>query len=170
MSVCDLLAYLVGWNELVLHRHAQLRDGKRIEDIAFPPKVSRGTLSVHWRSAFMRTMLSWSMDDLLQRLEQAKDRLLALIDAHDDAQLYGQPWYKHYTMGAIQFNTASPYANARTRLRAGARPCSAATGRLARLHQYAQKIFQADSGFKRNQLKDHHADHRPRPDESHRGD
>ena len=36
MSVCDLLAYLVGWNELVLHWHAQLRDGKRIEDIAFP--------------------------------------------------------------------------------------------------------------------------------------
>jgi hypothetical protein len=119
MSVCDLLAYLVGWNELVLHWHAQLRDGKRIEDIAFPAEGFTWNALGKLAQRFYADYAELSMDDLLQRLEQAKDQLLALVDAHDDAQLYGQPWYTHYTMGRmIQFNTASPYANACARLRA----------------------------------------------------
>ena len=119
MSVCDLLAYLVGWNELVLHWHAQLRDGKRIEDIAFPAEGFTWNALGALAQRFYADYAALDMDDLLQRLEQAKNQLLALIDAHDDAQLYGQPWYTHYTMGRmIQFNTSSPYANARTRLRA----------------------------------------------------
>jgi hypothetical protein len=119
MSVCDLLAYLVGWNELVLHWHAQLRDGKRIEDIAFPAEGFTWNALGKMAQRFYADYAELSMDDLRQRLEQAKDQLLALVDAHDDAQLYGQPWYTHYTMGRmIQFNTASPYANACTRLRA----------------------------------------------------
>jgi len=119
MSVCDLLAYLVGWNELVLHWHAQLRDGKRIEDIAFPAEGFTWNALGKLAQRFYADYAELSMDDLRQRLEQAKDQLLALVDAHDDAQLYGQPWYTHYTMGRmIQFNTASPYANACTRLRA----------------------------------------------------
>jgi hypothetical protein len=118
MSVCDLLAYLVGWNELVLHWHAQLRDGKRMDEIAFPAEGFTWNALGNLAQRFYADYAELSMEDLLQRLEQAKDRLLALIDAHDDAQLYGQPWYTHYTMGRmIQFNTSSPYANARTRLR-----------------------------------------------------
>ena len=119
MSVCDLLAYLVGWNELVLHWHAQLRDGKRMDEIAFPAEGFTWNALGALAQRFYADYADLKMDDLLQRLEQAKDQLLALIDAHDDAQLYGQPWYTHYTMGRmIQLNTASPYANARTRLRA----------------------------------------------------
>ena len=119
MSVCDLLAYLVGWNELVLHWHAQLRDGKRMDEIAFPAEGFTWNALGKLAQRFYADYAELSMEDLLRRLEQAKDQLLALIDAHDDAQLYGQPWYTHYTMGRmIQFNTASPYANARTRLRA----------------------------------------------------
>ncbi|AQR67145.1 hypothetical protein BZG29_01345 [Janthinobacterium sp. LM6] len=119
MSVCDLLAYLVGWNELVLHWHAQLRDGKSMADIVFPAEGFTWNALGALAQRFYADYAGLSMDDLLQRLEQAKNQLLALIDAHDDAQLYGQPWYTHYTMGRmIQFNTASPYANARTRLRA----------------------------------------------------
>ncbi|UQV46295.1 ClbS/DfsB family four-helix bundle protein [Janthinobacterium lividum] len=119
MSVCDLLAYLVGWNELVLHWHAQLRDGKRIEDIAFPAEGFTWNALGKLAQRFYADYAELSMEDLQQRLEQAKDQLLALIESHDDAQLYGQAWYTHYTMGRmIQFNTSSPYANARTRLRA----------------------------------------------------
>ena len=119
MSVCDLLAYLVGWNELVLHWHTQLREGKRIEDIAFPAEGFTWNALGALAQRFYADYAELDMDDLLLRREQAKDQLLALIDAHDDAQLYGQPWYTHYTMGRmIQFNTSSPYANARTRLRA----------------------------------------------------
>ncbi|MBJ7220840.1 ClbS/DfsB family four-helix bundle protein [Brenneria sp. L3-3C-1] len=47
-----------------------------------------------------------------------KTELLALIEAHSDEQLYGQPWYGKWTRGRmIQFNTASPYKNATGRLR-----------------------------------------------------
>ena len=119
MSVCDLLAYLVGWNERVLHWHAQLRDGKRIEEIAFPAEGFTWNALGNLAQRFYADYAELSMDELLQRQQQAKDQLLALIESHDDAQLYGQPWYTHYTMGRmIQFNTSSPYANARTRLRA----------------------------------------------------
>ncbi|MGK5036044.1 ClbS/DfsB family four-helix bundle protein [Janthinobacterium sp. LB3P118] len=95
-----------------------LRDGKRIEDIAFPAEGftwnALGTLA----QRFYADYAELGMDDLLQRLEQAKEQLLALIDSLDDPQLYGQPWYTHYTMGRmIQLNTSSPYANARMRLR-----------------------------------------------------
>lgn len=118
MSVCDLLAYLLGWNTLVLHWHAQLRDGKRIEEIAFPAEGFTWNALGKLAQRFYADYAELSMDDLQQRLEVAKNQLLALIDAHDDAQLYGQPWYTHYTMGRmIQFNTVSPYANARARLR-----------------------------------------------------
>jgi hypothetical protein len=119
MSVCDLLAYLVGWNELVLHWHAQLRDGKRIEDIAFPAEGFTWNVLGTLAQRFYADYAELGLDELQQRLEQAKNQLLTLIEAHDDAQLYGQSWYTHYTMGRmIQFNTSSPYANARTRLRA----------------------------------------------------
>ena len=119
MSVCDLLAYLVGWNALVLHWHAQLRDGKRIEDIAFPAEGFTWNALGKLAQRFYADYAELSMEELQQRLALAKKQLLALVAAHDDAQLYGRPWYTHYTMGRmIQFNTASPYANARTRLRA----------------------------------------------------
>lgn len=119
MSVCDLLAYLVGWNELVLHWHAQLRDGKRMDEIAFPAEGFTWNALGKLAQRFYADYAELGLNDLLQRLEQAKNQLLALVDAHDDAQLYGRPWYRHYTMGRmIQFNTASPYANAHMRLRA----------------------------------------------------
>ena len=119
MSVCDLLAYRGGWTELVLHWHAQRRDGKRIEDIAFPAEGFTWNALGKLAQRFYADYAELSMADLQQRLALAKDQLLALVDAHDDAQLYGRPWYTHYTMGRmIQFNTASPYANARLRLRA----------------------------------------------------
>lgn len=119
MSVCDLLAYLVGWNELVLHWHAQLRDGKRMDEIAFPAEGFTWNALGKLAQRFYADYAELGLNDLLQRLEQAKNQLLALVDAHDDAQLYGRPWYTHYTMGRmIQFNTASPYANAHMRLRA----------------------------------------------------
>lgn len=55
---------------------------------------------------------------LLQRLDAAYTRIVARIEAENDVSLYDEPWYEKYTMGRmIQFNTSSPYANARSRLR-----------------------------------------------------
>lgn len=55
---------------------------------------------------------------LLQALAQANADIVVLVEGETDAALYGCPWYEKYTMGRmIQFNTSSPYANARSRLR-----------------------------------------------------
>ena len=119
MSVCDLLAYLVGWNELVLHWHAQLRAGKPIGEIAFPAEGFTWNQLGALAQRFHADHAHLDMEQLLQRLALAKQQLVALVQASDDAHLYGQPWYKQYSMGRmIQLNTSSPYTNARTRLRA----------------------------------------------------
>jgi hypothetical protein len=54
---------------------------------------------------------------LLQRLDTAKQKTVSFIQSRDNADLYECPWYEHWTIGRmIQFNTASPYDNARGRL------------------------------------------------------
>lgn len=119
MSVCDLLAYLVGWNELVLHWHAQLRAGKSIDEIAFPAEGFTWNALGKLAQQFYADHAAMRFEALRERLARARDGLLALVNEHDDAELYGTNWYRQYSMGRmIQFNTSSPYANACKRLRA----------------------------------------------------
>lgn len=67
---------------------------------------------------FYRDYASLSWAELLERLVRAKSGIMALIEQRSDEELYGSPWYGKYTAGRmIQFNTSSPYANARRRLR-----------------------------------------------------
>ncbi|MCX5571313.1 MULTISPECIES: ClbS/DfsB family four-helix bundle protein [Kaistia] len=115
MSVRDLVAYLTGWNELVLKWHTRRDAG---EPVDFPETGYKWNQLGALAQKFYADYDGLSFEQLLQRLAQAKDRLVALIERHDDAALYGTPWYESYTMGRmIQFNTSSPYANARGRLR-----------------------------------------------------
>jgi hypothetical protein len=59
---------------------------------------------------------SWA--DLRARLDDAEQRIEALVLARSDAELYGAPWYLTWTMGRmISLNTSSPYRNARGRIR-----------------------------------------------------
>jgi hypothetical protein len=54
----------------------------------------------------------------VDRLSAAKDRIVSMIALRNDDDLYGRPWHGKWTMGRmIQFNTSSPYENARRRLR-----------------------------------------------------
>lgn len=54
----------------------------------------------------------------LATLAQAKSDVVALVEGLSNDELYGSPWYGKYTAGRmIQFNTSSPYANARRRIR-----------------------------------------------------
>ena len=60
--------------------------------------------------------LDWK--DLLTRLTAANLRLMETISSRPNDELYGRPWYGKWTKGRmIQFNTSSPYANARGRIR-----------------------------------------------------
>lgn len=116
MSVADLVAYLVGWNELVLKWLARDAAGLPIH---FPEA------GFHWNE-LGRLALKFERDgadipypDLLRRLTAARAHIVTEIEVRDDDVLYRHPWYGKWTMGRmIQLNTTSPYENARRRLRA----------------------------------------------------
>lgn len=115
MSVHDLVAYLVGWNELVLKWCARSDQGLPVD---FPETGFQWNELGKLAGKFYGDYADLSFETLLTRLDQAKSDLVALIEARSDEALYGAPWYKKYTLGRmIQFNTSSPYANARGRLR-----------------------------------------------------
>lgn len=115
MSVHDLVAYLVGWNELLL-KWCERRNQRLAVD--FPETGFKWNELGALAAKFYRDYETLAFKDLLLRFEAAKNALVALIAAHTDAELYGVQWYESYTLGRmIQFNTSSPYANARGRLR-----------------------------------------------------
>lgn len=115
MSVNDLLAYLIGWGELVLKWH-RLKDAGETFD--FPESGYK------WNQLGLLAQKFYADYDGLdfaarrQRLDDTVSKLVALINRKSDDELYQRPWYNDWTMGRmIQFNTSSPYKNARTRLR-----------------------------------------------------
>lgn len=115
MSVHDLVAYLLGWNELALKWHVLKAAG---EPVDFPETGYKWNELGRLARKFYRDYETLGEEELLERLESAKSRIVALIEQGDDDTLYGRPWYEKWTEGRmIQFNTSSPYANACGRLR-----------------------------------------------------
>lgn len=115
MSPFDLLAYLVGWNELVLKWLDRDAAGQPID---FPEAGFKWNALGKLARKFYGDYADIPYPQLVGRLDAAKERIVGIIGRHDDAALYACPWYETWTMGRmIQFNTSSPYANARGRLR-----------------------------------------------------
>lgn len=115
MSPADLVAYLVGWNELILK---WLDRDDRGEAVDFPETGHGWNQLGALAGKFYDDYRALSYPELLGRLQTAKARLVATIAARQNAELYGAPWYGKWTKGRmIQLNTASPYTNARGRIR-----------------------------------------------------
>jgi hypothetical protein len=111
MSVHDLVAYLLGWNLLVLK---WLERDRAQQPIDFPETGYKWNELGRLAQKFYADHVALSFPDLLAALDKAKSEIVAAIEA---ASLYGRAWYEKWTLGRmIQFNTASPYANARGRL------------------------------------------------------
>ena len=67
---------------------------------------------------FYRDHKSESYPSLLHRLDEVVSEIELLIESKTNGQLYEEVWYEKWTLGRmIQFNTSSPYANARVRVR-----------------------------------------------------
>lgn len=115
MSVHDLVAYLLGWNELVLKWcRARLAD----TPVDFPETGYGWNELGRLAQKFYADYASLPFPELMAQFARAKAAIVAIIESQDDASLYAVPWYEKWTMGRmIQFNTASPYINARGRLR-----------------------------------------------------
>ncbi|WP_312943627.1 ClbS/DfsB family four-helix bundle protein [Agrobacterium sp.] len=115
MSVKDLVAYLTGWGELVLKWNRLRTAG---EEPDFPETGYKWNELGKLAAKFYRDYDSLSYVQLLLRFETTHQELMSLVHSLDDEALYGRPWYGKWSLGRmIQFNTASPYANARSLLR-----------------------------------------------------
>jgi len=115
MSPADLVAYLIGWNELVLK---WLDRDDRGQPVDFPETGFKWNQLGPLAGKFYADYRALDWPQRLERLSVAKTRLAETIWARSDAELYGRPWHEKWTKGRmIQFNTASPYANARGRIR-----------------------------------------------------
>ncbi len=115
ISPADLVAYLLGWNELVLR---WLERDDRGEVVEFPETGFKwnqlGLLAQKFYADYQH--LDWQ--NLLIRLAAVNHRLVEAISSRTHDELYGSPWYGKWTKGRmIQFNTSSPYTNARARIR-----------------------------------------------------
>ncbi|WP_339776563.1 ClbS/DfsB family four-helix bundle protein [uncultured Thalassospira sp.] len=115
MSPSDLVAYLIGWNELVLK---WLDRDDRGEPVDFPATGFKWNQLGLLAQKFYADLNAQEWPELLHRFAAAKAQLIATVKARSDDELYGKPWYGKWTKGRmIQFNTSSPYANARIRIR-----------------------------------------------------
>jgi len=116
MSIANLVSYLIGWNELVLKWLDRDKAGLAVD---FPETGFKWSELGRLAQRFYRDYEALPYPALLQRLEAAKERIVSEIESRSDDTLYGRDWLDgKWTMGRmIQFNTSSPYANARARLR-----------------------------------------------------
>jgi len=115
MSPKDLVSYLVGWLDLVLLWHKQSQEGI---DIIFPCEGFKWNELGLLAQKFYKDYENHNFSSLLNLLDQNVNEIIALVKHTDNDILYGQAWYKKYTMGRmIQLNTSSPFKNARKRIR-----------------------------------------------------
>ena len=116
MSPYDLVAYLVGWADLVLLWEKQYSDGK---EIIFPCVGYKWNELGLLAQKFYTDYPDHDFTSLLELLDQKVNEIIQLIGRSTNQDLYASQWYKEYTMGRmIQLNTSSPYKNARKRIRA----------------------------------------------------
>jgi len=115
ISVCDTLAYLVGWGKLVLKWHSLKSQGHHVD---FPETGYKwnqlGLLAQHFQKEYQELSFSCLQDEF----ESTTNEILLLINSLNEKTLYGVPWYEKWTFGRmIQFNTSSPMKNVRTKVR-----------------------------------------------------
>ena len=115
MSVKNLISYLIGWGKLVLKWNSK----KELNEIVdFPETGYKWNELGKLAQKFYQDYENKDFGELKLKLDSTVEKILVLINSKSNDQLYGISWYEKYTLGRmIQFNTSSPYANARLRLR-----------------------------------------------------
>jgi hypothetical protein len=115
ISLNNLIAYLIGWGQLVLKWY----DHKTKEiDCEFPEKGFKWNELGLLAQKFYTDFENDDYPSLQLKLTNTVNELLGLIESKSNIELYEIPWYKSYTLGRmIQLNTSSPYKNARLKIR-----------------------------------------------------
>lgn len=115
MSINNLISYLTGWGKLVLKWNTK-KDNQEIVD--FPESGYKWNELGKLAQKFYKDYEEDNFLVLCDKLDNTVHEILSLIEQKSNAELYETPWYEKWTLGRmIQFNTASPYNNARGRIR-----------------------------------------------------
>ena len=115
MSAANLVAYLIGWGELVIKWHEKKQRGEQVD---FPETGFKWNELGRLAQKFYRDYDCLSYQELLGRLADTKCRVIAIVEARSNKELFGQPWHGDWRLGRIlHMNSSAPYKNARARLR-----------------------------------------------------
>ena len=116
MSVCNLMAYLVGWGELVLKWDKFYQKEGKLPDL--PDTGFKMNQMGELAQKFYKDYEGDNFPTLLKKYDAVVEKILKMINSKDNKELYQTDWYKKYPFGRmIAFNTSSPYKNARGRIR-----------------------------------------------------
>ena len=115
MSICNLVSYLIGWEELVLKWYRKKQKEQKVD---FPDTGFKWNELGLLAQKFYKDYEHLEYPQLLKKLDKSTNKILKLIDSLSNEELYEKNWYEKYTLGRmIQLNTSSPFLNARTRVR-----------------------------------------------------
>ncbi|MCP1995951.1 ClbS/DfsB family four-helix bundle protein [Flavobacterium sp. HSC-61S13] len=114
MSLDDLLSYLIGWGQLVLKWQ---KNYQNVGLIDFPETNYKWNELGRLAQKFYLDYKEYNSQELIQLLDNVVLEILRNIGETTNFDLYEKPWYGKWTLGRmIQFNTASPYNNAKNRI------------------------------------------------------
>lgn len=115
MSINNLIAYLVGWGQLVLKWY----DKKSKElPVDFPETGYKWNELGQLAQKFYHDYEKDDFNTLLEKLDITTTEILNLIESKTNQELYETPWYDKWPLGKmIQLNTSSPFKNAKDRIR-----------------------------------------------------
>ena len=115
MSINNLVSYLIGWGELVL-KWNQKKENK--EPVDFPETGYKWNELGKLAQKFYKDYEGIDFNMLCRKLDETVAKILNLIEQKSNTELYEVYWYEKWTLGRmIQFNTSSPYTNAKGRIR-----------------------------------------------------
>lgn len=115
MSINDLLAYLVGWGQLVLKWHDKKSKGLEVD---FPETGYKWNELGLLARKFYKDYERDDFKTLINKLEKTIKEIMKVIESKSNKELYETAWYEKWTFGKmIQLNTSSPFKNATNRVR-----------------------------------------------------
>jgi hypothetical protein len=115
MSINDLVAYLVGWGQLVLKWNNKKNKGL---DVDFPETGFKWNELGLLAQKFYKDYEKDDFNILTRKLEKTTNEILNIIENKTNTELYEIAWYDKWTLGKmIQLNTSSPFKNAKDRIR-----------------------------------------------------
>ncbi|MBL3519020.1 ClbS/DfsB family four-helix bundle protein [Aliarcobacter lanthieri] len=115
MSINNLISYLIGWGELVLKWDRKRQNNQQVD---FPETGYKWNQLGKLAQKFYEDYQYDDFNTLIIKLDKVVENILLLIQNKSNKELYEVNWYEKWTLGRmIQFNTSSPYTNAKARIR-----------------------------------------------------